>query len=203
MESIAVKSMIGIWESIGIGLGLGAAAGFRVLVPFLMLSIAARFGHLPLADNMAWLSTYPALISLAIALLIEVLAYSIPWLDTALDTIALPIAAIAGTFLMAFAVNQYDPLLQWSLAIIAGGGTAATTRGLSSLTRIISTATSGGLSNFVVAIAELVGAIGLSILALTMPFLMVGVVLVLLGGLIWRLFQVRTMRSRQAASTAE
>ncbi|MEM1281548.1 MAG: DUF4126 domain-containing protein, partial [Cyanobacteria bacterium P01_H01_bin.152] len=147
-----------ILESIGIGLGLGAAAGFRTLVPFLVLSMAALFGHVPLSDNLTWLGTYPAFMTLAIALTIEILAYSIPWLDAALDAIALPIAATAGTILMALAVNQYDPMLQWSLAIIAGGGTAATTRGVSSLTRLISTVTSGGLSNFIVAIAELVGA---------------------------------------------
>jgi len=189
-----------ILESIGIGLGLGAAAGFRTLVPFLILSLAALYGHVPLAENMQWLGTYPALISLAIALLIEILAYSIPWLDTALDTIALPIAAAAGTLLMALAVNQYDPLLQWSLAIIAGGGTAATTRGLSSLTRIISTATSGGLTNFVVAIAELVGAVSLSILALTTPFLVVGVVLVLIGILIWLLLRVKAIRQQETSA---
>jgi len=192
-----------ILESIGIGLGLGAAAGFRTLVPFWILSAVALFGHLSLADNMQWLGTYPAFISLAIALSIEVLAYFIPWLDTVLDTVALPIAAVAGTILMALAMNPYDPLLQWSLAIIAGGGTAATTRGLSSLTRIFSTATSGGLTNFLVAIAEFVGALSLSILALTTPFLVVGVVLVLFGILIWLLFRLKAIRSQEAASAAE
>lgn len=183
-----------ILESIGIGLGLGAAAGFRTLVPFLALSMVALFGHVPLSDNLTWLGTYPAFITLAIALTIEILAYSIPWLDTALDTIALPIAAMAGTVLMALAVNQYDPMLQWSLAIIAGGGTAATTRGLSSLTRLISTLTSGGLSNFIVAIAELVGAISLSVLALTTPYLVIGVVAVLFGVLVWLLIRIRQIR---------
>jgi hypothetical protein len=192
-----------ILESIGIGLGLGAAAGFRTLVPFWILSAVALFGHLSLADNMQWLGTYPAFISLAIALSIEVLAYFVPWLDTVLDTVALPIAAVAGTILMALAMNQYDPLLQWSLAIIAGGGTAATTRGLSSLTRIVSTATSGGLTNFVVAIAEFVGALSLSILALTTPFLVVGVVLVLFGILIWLLLRLKAIRRQEAASAAE
>ncbi|MGF1461018.1 MAG: DUF4126 domain-containing protein [Leptolyngbyaceae cyanobacterium] len=191
-----------IIESIGIGLGLGAAAGFRTLVPFLILSTVALFGHVPLSDNLSWLGTYPAFITLAIALTIEILAYSVPWLDTALDTIALPIAAAAGTVLMAFAVNQYDPLLQWSLAIIAGGGTAATTRGLSTLTRLLSTATSGGLTNFIVAIAELTGAVSLSVLALTTPFLVIGVVAVLLGTLIWLIIRVRQIR-QQPTSTPE
>lgn len=192
-----------ILESIGIGLGLGAAAGFRTLVPFLVLSMAALFGHVPLSDNLTWLGTYPAFMTLAIALTIEILAYSIPWLDAALDAIALPIAATAGTILMALAVNQYDPMLQWSLAIIAGGGTAATTRGVSSLTRLISTVTSGGLSNFIVAIAELVGAISLSLLALTTPYMVVGVVAVMFGILIWLLIRVRQIRNEVASSSEQ
>lgn len=191
-----------IIESVGIGLGLGAAAGFRTLVPFLVLSMVALFGHVPLADNLEWLGTYPAFITLAIALAIEILAYSVPWLDTVLDTVALPIAAAAGTILMALAVNQYDPLLQWSLAIIAGGGTAATTRGLSSLTRLISTATSGGLTNIFVAIGELVGAVSLSILALTSPFIVIAVVAILGIVLIWLLIRFRQIRS-QATSDAQ
>ncbi|MGD1943001.1 MAG: DUF4126 domain-containing protein [Leptolyngbyaceae cyanobacterium] len=191
-----------IVESIGIGLGLGAAAGFRTLVPFWVLSAAALFGHLPLADNMTWLGTYPAFISLAIALLIEVLAYSIPWLDTALDAISLPIAAVAGTLLMALAVSQYDPLLQWSLAIIAGGGTAATTRGLSSLTRLFSTATTGGLTNFVVAIAELTGAVSLSVLALTTPLFVIAVVIVVISVLVVLVMRVRSLR-RQSVGTSD
>jgi len=156
-------------ESVGIGLGLGVAAGFRVVVPFWVLSVASYFGHLPLQDNMQWLGSETALVGLTVALGLELLAYSIPWLDNLVDTVAVPAAAIAGTVLMALAANQLDPFAQWSLAIVAGGGTAATVKGLSGFTRLISTATTGGLTNFLVAIAELLGAIALSILALTAP----------------------------------
>ncbi len=156
-------------ESVGIGLGLGIAAGFRVVVPFWVLSVAAYFGHLPLQDEMQWLGSETALIGLTIALGVELLAYSIPWLDNLVDTVAVPVAAIAGTLLMALAANQLDPFAQWSLAIVAGGGTAAAVKGVSGFARLISTATTGGLTNFLVAIAELLGAIALSVLALTAP----------------------------------
>ena len=166
-------------ESVGIGLGLGVAAGFRVVVPFWMLSAAAYFGHLPLQGNMQWLGGETALIGLTIALVVELLAYSIPWLDNVVDTVAVPVAAIAGTLLMALATNELDPFAKWSLAIVAGGGTAATVKGLSGFTRLISTATTGGLTNLLVAIAELLGAIALSALALTAPLLAFAGVLVL------------------------
>lgn len=42
-------------ESIALGLGLGIAAGFRVFVPFLILSGASVFGDLSLTDSLSWL----------------------------------------------------------------------------------------------------------------------------------------------------
>ena len=35
--------------SVALGLGLAAAAGFRVFVPLLVLNLASRFGYVPLA----------------------------------------------------------------------------------------------------------------------------------------------------------
>jgi hypothetical protein len=172
-------------ESIGIGLGLGVAAGFRVVVPFLVLSAAALFGHLPLAENMQWLGTNTALLGLSIALGVEILIYSIPGLDNLIDTIALPVAAIAGTVLMALAANQLDPFAQWSLAIVAGGGAAAAVKGLNGFSRLVSTVTTGGFGNFLIAAAELLGALLLSVLALVAPVLVFLAVLVLFAVLVW------------------
>lgn len=168
-------------ESVGLGLILGVAAGFRVVVPFFILSGAALWGHLTLTDAMAWLDSRVVFISLAIALTVEVLAYSIPWLDNLADVLALPLATIAGTLLMALTTDQLDPFARWSLAIVAGGGAAATVKGLSGFTRLVSTATTGGLTNLLVAIAELLGAVTLSLLALVAPLLaLIGVVVLIL-----------------------
>jgi hypothetical protein len=164
-------------ESIGLGLGLGVAAGFRVVVPFWVLSAAALFGHLELADSMTWLGNTSAFVGLSIALVVEIAAYSVPWLDNAIDTVALPIAAVAGTLLMAIAANQLDPFAQWSVAIVAGGGAAATVKGLNGLTRFVSTATTGGATNLILAGVELVGAVVISIFALVAPIVMFVVVL--------------------------
>lgn len=167
-------------ESISIGLGLGMAAGFRVVVPFLVLSGVAVFGDLTLNENLAWLDTNTAFIGLSIALVVEILAYSIPWLDNAMDTVALPIAASAGTLIMGLATGQLDPFAQWSLAIVAGGGTAATVKGFNGFTRLVSSATTGGLGNFLIAIAELIGAAAISLLSLALPFFALVALLILL-----------------------
>ncbi|MGF1567871.1 MAG: DUF4126 domain-containing protein [Nodosilinea sp.] len=180
---------LNLLESLGIGLGLGVAAGFRVVVPFLVLSAAALFGHVPLTENMQWLGTNTAFIGLAVALGVEILAYSIPWLDNVMDTVALPIAAVAGTLLMALAANQLDPFAQWSLAIVAGGGAAVAVKGLSGLTRLVSTATTGGATNLVVAIAELLGALIISVTSLVVPLLSLVGVTLLFTVLVWFAFR--------------
>ena len=191
-----------VLESISVGLGLGIAAGFRVVVPFWVLSAAARVGHVPLSENMQWLDSQTALVGLSIALIVELLVYSIPWLDNVADTIALPIAAAAGTVLMALAADQLDPFAQWSLAIVAGGGAAATVKGLNGLTRLVSTATTGGMTNLLVAIAELVSAIALSVLALTVPLVVFAFIIVLFFVLI-RVLTKLLDRSKQPTAKAD
>lgn len=168
--------------SLLIGISLSAAAGFRLLVPFLVMSVAAIFGHLPLAKNLEWLDTYPALEGLGVAVALETLIYYIPWLDHFLDMIALPTAMIAGTMITAaFGSDLHlQPFWQWSLAIIAGGGTAGAMKGLSGLTRIFSTATTGGLANFIVTSLELLGALLLSVLAVAVPAIATAILSMLL-----------------------
>jgi hypothetical protein len=110
--------------SICIGIGLSAACGFRIFVPPLVMSVASVFGHLTLSPNFAWMGSYPALIAFAVATCIEIVAYYIPWVDNLLDTVATPIAIAAGTVVTASLIPDTDPMLQWSVALIAGGGAA-------------------------------------------------------------------------------
>jgi hypothetical protein len=183
--------------SLLIGIGLSAAAGFRLLVPFLALSLAALFGHVPLAPNLAWVGTFPALEALAVGLLLEVLAYYIPWLDHLLDMITLPLSMIAGTIITAAFTAHLDPFLQWSLAIVAGGGAAAAAKAVAGSSRLTSSLTTGGFGNFIVATGELLGAIALSSAALLLPTVAWVLVLILMLGLSWQGYHVwQHQRSR-------
>jgi hypothetical protein len=83
--------------SIALGIGLAAATGFRVFLPMLVMSAAAEAGYLPLSEDLAWLGTPSALTMLAIAALVEILAYYIPGLDNLLDGLAAPASVVAGT----------------------------------------------------------------------------------------------------------
>ena len=79
-----------------IGIGLSAACGFRVFVPLLIMSIAARSGFLHLSPGFEWIGTDAAMIAFGIATLLEIGGYFIPWVDNLLDTIATPAAVLAG-----------------------------------------------------------------------------------------------------------
>ena len=130
--------------SVILGIGLSAACGFRVFVPLLVLSIAARAGFLTLGSGFQWIGTWPALLAFTVATVLEIGAYYIPWLDHVLDLVTTPAAVVAGTLVMASTITGMDPLLRWSLAIIAGGGAAGAVQAMTGITRLASTATTGG-----------------------------------------------------------
>jgi hypothetical protein len=152
-----------------IGISLSAAAGFRVFVPLLVMSITANTGNLTLSEGFEWIGSTPALLAFSAATIVEVLAYYIPFVDNLLDTIATPAAVVAGVVLTASTVTGVSPFLAWSLAIIAGGGVAATVQTASGALRLTTTAATGGAGNFAVSTGELAGASILSILGVLVP----------------------------------
>jgi hypothetical protein len=155
--------------SIALGIGLAAAVGFRVFLPLLVASIAAYTGHLHLNESFSWLGSVTAITMLSVAALVEVLAYYIPAVDNLLDTVTAPLALVAGTLVSAAVIADMPPLIKWSTAIIAGGGVAAITQGVTTLVRAKSTAFTAGLGNPVVSTVEMVAAAIISLLALLAP----------------------------------
>jgi len=155
--------------SILLGIGLSAATGFRIFIPFLVASVAAITGYLPLSPSFEWIGTHPALIAFGVATIFEIAAYYIPWFDNLLDSIATPAAFIAGAILMVAVIIGLPPLAKWALAIIAGSGAAGIVQSGTTLTRAASTATTGGLGNPVVSTVEAGSSFGLSLLAILLP----------------------------------
>jgi Domain of unknown function (DUF4126) len=155
--------------SLCIGVGLSAACGFRVFVPLLIMSIAAKAGHLTLVPAFQWIGSDIALWTFAIATVLEIAAYYIPWLDHVLDIIATPAAITAGIIITSSMVGDMSPFLKWTLAVIAGGGTAALVHGATALTRGASTVTTGGIANPIFATIELGSSVLISVLAVIAP----------------------------------
>jgi hypothetical protein len=166
--------------SIVLGVGLAAATGFRLFLPMLIVSGAAYTGHLPLTENFAWLGTSAALTMLGVAALLEIIAYYVPGIDNLLDTLATPAALVAGTVVSAAVMTDAPPMLKWTAAVIAGGGVASLTQGAAALLRAKSTVLTGGIGNWVIATAELGGALLVTLLALAAPIAALGLVIFIL-----------------------
>lgn len=186
--------------SLLVGVGLAAACGFRVFVPLLVMSLAARAGHLQLGTGFEWIASGPALMAFAAATVLEIAGYFIPYVDHLLDLIGVPAAVVAGTLVTASSVIGMSPFLRWSLAIIAGGGLAAVVHAATGATRAASLAATGGLGNPAVAAAEAGGSTLLSVLAIAAPVAAFAVLAVLVL-LAWRLlrFASRTGRAGTGA----
>ncbi len=178
--------------SIGIGIGLAAACGFRVFVPLLVVSIAAHTNHLTLASSFQWMGSDGALVAFACATAVEIAGYYIPWVDHLLDTLATPAAIVAGTVVSASVFTSMDPYLRWTLAVIAGGTAAGLVQGGTVITRAASTATTGGLGNPLVATGELMLSGIFSVMLLALPFIgiaLVALALIFLGRKVWKRFR--------------
>lgn len=163
-----------------IGIGLAAATGFRIFLPMYAVSLASYMGWIPQNENFQWLSGLPTLIATGIAMIVEILAYYIPFVDHLLDTISIPLATVAGSVMFASQFTELGTFPQWALALIAGGGTAAAISSGFAGTRAASTATTGGFGNSVVATTETAGAGLMSFLALAAPVIAFVVAVLLL-----------------------
>jgi hypothetical protein len=178
--------------SICLGIGLSAACGFRIFVPLLGVSMAALSGHLRLAEGFEWLGTWPAFACFLTATALEVGAYYIPWLDNLLDSIATPAAVVAGTIITASVMTDLSPMLQWTLAIIAGGGTAGLIQVGTTVVRGASSFTTLGVGNFLVSTGEVVMSSALTVAAFVLPLIGAAVALLLAGLFFSRLAFVRS-----------
>ena len=192
--------------AIMIGLALSAACGLRVFVPLLVLSIAAKVGVLALGTSLGWIGSSEAIIAFSVATVLEIAAYKVPWLDHALDTVASPAAMMAGTIVSASqigAISGVSPLVQWSCALIVGGGIAGLMQTGSVSTRVASTVVTGGIANPFISVIQSVLAVVMSVLAVFVPVLAIVLIAIMLCGAGLVVFWIARMRrSRRVAAVA-
>lgn len=170
-----------------LGVALAAACGFRVFVPLLVVSTASKIGWLTLGGSFGWIGSTPALITFAVATVLEIGAYYVPWLDNVLDSIAGPAAVVAGVVVSAAVLTDVDPLVKWTLAIVAGGGAAGAVQAATTGARGLSTATTLGAANPILATVEWGGSLLLSLLSLLVPVFAVILVAGFLTFVVFRL----------------
>ena len=187
-------------SAVALGIGLSASTGFRVFIPLLVAGLASHFGILPLGESFSWMSSVPALLSFGVAVVVEVLAYYIPFVDNLLDSIATPLSVGAGTLLMTSVFPSDSEWMKWIVGFVVGGGAAATIQSGSAVTRLLSTKFTAGTGNPVVSTGEGVAATGFSILSLFTPIL-VAVILMAFVVVVLRLVYKKLLKRRKTASS--
>ena len=151
-----------------VGLLLSLSAGVRTTLPLLAVNLLAFYHEITLPQNMAWLGTQPTLIILSVACVAETIIHFIPAVGTYLKVMATPLAFVAGTLLMAVPLGDHNPLYQWTLAAVLGGGAATLTHlGVTGARAMTAPANVASLGVFGVIwnIGELLGSLLLAVLS--------------------------------------
>ena len=169
-----------IITAVAIGIGLSASCGFRVFVPMLVASIAAKLDIFPVNEGFQWIASWPAIISFGTATVAEILAYYIPFIDNLLDTITTPMAVGGGTLLLTSVLPIDNEFLKWATGFIFGGGAAATVQGGTVLTRLASSKLTAGAGNAIVATGEHAAAFGTSIMSLIIPLIIAALLILII-----------------------
>lgn len=175
--------VVQILLSLSLGLGLAAACGFRVFIPPLMMGVGSRLDLYKLEGSFVWVDDTWAIAIFAVATLLEIGGYFIPWIDNLLDAVATPAAIIGGIFVTSASLEgELDPSAQWTLSVIAGGSVSGVIQLGTVATRAISTGTTGGLANPIISLLEAVA----SILCILISLFLVAIIPIIILFLIWK-----------------
>lgn len=191
--------------SLFLGVGLAAASGFRIFLPLFVLSLTSKIAgnYIAIDESLQWVGSWSALITLGVAMIVEIGAYYVPVVDNMLDTISVPLAGVAGTFAVGATLVDMNEVATWALAIIAGGGTAAAISTTTATARAVSTTTTGGLGNFLVNTGETIGALFLSITAIVIAPIafIIAVILLIVVIKVWKRVKKRATDRMQNSTT--
>ncbi|MET8425188.1 DUF4126 domain-containing protein [Nocardia sp. NPDC004860] len=183
--------------------GLSGAAGLNAWLPLLVVGVADRAGWIDLGSSYGWLSSTPALIGIAVLLVLDLVGDKIPALDSVLHGIGTLVAPVSGAILFA-AETSLSSHLPPAVAAVLGAVTAGSVHAGRTVARPLVTGTTAGVGNPVVSTAEDGVSLALTMLALVVPvvaFIVLLIVLIGLGRLAFR--AVRRLRGRRGSNKLE
>jgi hypothetical protein len=176
--------MIEALSNITTAFGLSASAGLNAYLPLFIVALAARLNVLQLNEPWDVLTSWWAIGTLAVLLLIEMTVDKIPAVDTLNDIIQTIGRPVAGAILFAASsgvVGDLHPVLALIAGLILAGGVHAA----KTVTRPAVTATTGGTGNWFVSIIEDILALIGTILSILLPIFVVLFVIFLIGFILW------------------
>jgi hypothetical protein len=170
--------------------GLSASAGLNAYIPLLIVALLARFTNL-ITLNAPWdtISDWWVIGLLVVLSIIEFFADKIPAINHINDIVQSLIRPAAGAILFAAstkAITEVNPVLSIVLGILVAGGVHAAK---SLAIRPAVTATTAGVGNIPVSMAEDFISTLLSILAIVVPALIVSLIIMLIAWVVWLLWR--------------
>jgi hypothetical protein len=177
--------------------GLAGATGLNAYLPLLIVGLLARYTDLITLQS-PWnaLESPWVLATLVVLLAVEMAVDKIPAADTVNDVIQTALRPAAGAILFAASgnvISEMSPVLAMICGLLMAFGVHAA----KATVRPVVTATTGGLGNPVVSVAEDVVSGTTTLVAIILPALAALLVLMLAWGFIW--FSVRRWRKRRIA----
>ncbi len=170
--------------------GLSASAGLNAYIPLLLVGLLARYTNL-IHLNQPWdtLSNAWIILLLCVLVIIEMLADKIPavnHLNDAIQTFIRPAAGAIAFASSANVVSNVHPVLALAAGLLIAGTVHVAKAGA---VRPMVTATTGGLGNVPVSIAEDVVSTVVSFLAIVLPVLIGTLLVVLIAFLLYWLYK--------------
>ncbi len=170
--------------------GLSASAGLNAYIPLLLVGLLARYTNL-IHLNQPWdtLSNAWIILLLCVLVIIEMLADKIPavnHINDAIQTLIRPAAGAIAFAASAHVVSNVHPVLALACGLLIAGTVHVAKAGA---VRPMVTATTGGVGNVPVSIAEDVISTVVSFLAIVLPVLIGTLLIVLLAFIIYWLYR--------------
>jgi hypothetical protein len=166
--------------------GLSASAGLNAYIPLLVIGLVARYTDLiQLGSPWDAITSWWILGLLILLSVVEFFADKIPAVNHANDAVQTLIRPVAGAIVFAASANvisDIHPVLALAAGLLVAGTVHAVK---SAAVRPAVTATTGGVGNVPVSVAEDVLATFLSVLAVVLPILLAFIFLVILSIIIW------------------
>ncbi len=189
-----MELLLGIFSAFG----LSASAGLNAYIPLLVVGVLAHYTKLiTLQSPWDTLANPWILILLGILLIIEMLADKFPAVNHFNDLIQTFVRPVAGAIAFAASakvVTGINPVLALACGLLVAGTVHAAK---AAAIRPAVTATTGGLGNVPVSMAEDLTSTVVSILAIVIPIVVGTLLIILLAFLLWWLW--RRTNNAQAA----
>ena len=172
--------------------GLSASAGLNAYIPLLVVALLAKFTTL-IKLNEPWnaLTNWWIIGLLVVLSIVEFFADKVPAVNHANDIIQTFIRPAAGAILFAASakvMTDVSPVMSIAAGILVAGGVHAVK---SLAIRPAVTATTAGMANVPVSIAEDLVSTLVSILSVVVPVLIACVLVLITATIVWRLYRHR------------